>query len=283
MLNEMKSRSAGKKEFIAHSENCFGEKHPLKEHLKNTAAKMQSFAIDEELKNLFYLTGILHDVGKYQDGFQKYIEYGGQKTFHAGIGAYIAKILFGKLIPLQFAIQGHHAGMPDNENRRSNNEHYAQSEGIAKELIIRLHNDLAEIKNIEADLPLLYSKNLLLTECLTRLLFSSLTDTDWLDTERHFIPAKSQARSGSEIDYNELINRLESKFASLPTNGEINKLRTEARVEVINKFSESPGFFSIQLPTGLGKTLTSIHWALLHAKENKLKRIIIVLPYINII
>ncbi|MCL4547859.1 MAG: CRISPR-associated helicase Cas3' [Bacteroidetes bacterium] len=277
------SNNGKMKEFVAHSKNNFGEIHLLKDHLKNTAVRAHSFATDEDLTNLFYLAGILHDVGKYQDGFQNYIEYGGQKTFHAGIGAYIAKILFNKLIPLQFAIQGHHAGLPDNENRRSNNENYAQSEELAQELITRLYNDLAEIKNKEADLPQLYSKNLLLTECLTRLLFSSLTDADWLDTERHFLPEKSQARLESEIDYDELINQLEKIFTLLPIDREINRLRTEARLDVINKFSKPPGFFSIQLPTGLGKTLTSIHWALLHAKENKLKRIIIVLPYINII
>jgi len=51
----------------------------------------------------------------------------------------------------------------------------------------------------------------------------------------------------------------------------------------LSKASRPPGFFSLVLPTGLGKTLTSFHWALQHAKENQLERIIIVLPYLNII
>ena len=122
----------------------------------------------------------------------------------------------------------------------------------------------------------IYSKDLLSAECLTRFLFSALTDADWLDTERHFQIEKYQARTTTELDHEALINILENKFERFSTEGHINKLRTEARTEVAKHYAYQPGFFSLQLPTGLGKTLISLYWALLHAKENKLKRIIIV-------
>ncbi|KAB2847299.1 MAG: CRISPR-associated helicase Cas3', partial [Ignavibacterium sp.] len=80
-----------------------------------------------------------------------------------------------------------------------------------------------------------------------------------------------------------LIAALENEFSKLPIKGKINKLRTKSREETANLSTAPTGFFSLQLPTGLGKTLTSIYWALLHAKKNELNRIIVVLPYINII
>ncbi|MGO9480904.1 MAG: CRISPR-associated helicase Cas3' [Candidatus Kryptoniota bacterium] len=80
-----------------------------------------------------------------------------------------------------------------------------------------------------------------------------------------------------------MLDKLEEVFKQLPTDGIINELRTKARIEVTGSANEVHGFFSLQLPTGLGKTLTSMYWALRHAKHNHLKRIIIVLPYINII
>jgi CRISPR-associated endonuclease/helicase Cas3 len=56
--------------YFAHSENGKGEKHSLKKHLERTAELARSFAPSEELRNMFYLAGLLHDVGKFQDGFQ---------------------------------------------------------------------------------------------------------------------------------------------------------------------------------------------------------------------
>ena len=60
-------------------------------------------------------------------------------------------------------------------------------------------------------------------------------------------------------------------------------MRNDARNQVLQKADMPCGFYSLALPTGMGKTLTSMAWALQHAKKNDLKRIIIVLPYINII
>ncbi len=277
------SENEKKKEFIAHSKNVKGIEHVLKDHLKETAQLMHSFAPTKELEELFYLAGTLHDMGKYQDGFQKYLEFGKPKTPHAGVSAFTAKKLFNKLISLQFAIQGHHAGMPNNSERIGNLEEWDQQEILTEELIKRFTCDIKEVQSFNSAMQQIYSKDLLSAECLTRFLFSALTDADWLDTERHFQIEKYRTRAATELDHEALINLLEKKFATFNTEGHINNLRTEARVEVAKHFALQPGFFSLQLPTGLGKTLISLYWALLHAKENKLKHIIIVLPYINII
>ncbi|MBM4168427.1 MAG: CRISPR-associated helicase Cas3' [Ignavibacteria bacterium] len=267
--------------YYAHSENPRGAKHELQKHLLETAQRAESFAPAEMMKRLFYLAGLLHDVGKFQDDFQEYLEKGKPRTPHAGIGAYIASTLGKQLLPLQFVIQGHHAGLPDNQDRRENNEDYSEDQklvSIVKTRFDELFSSAIGVQKV-ADLP----NDMLLTESLTRFLFSALTDADWLDTERHFSPERFNARESATLKCNSLLNALEKHFAELPTDGKINQLRTKARNEAAKHFAEPPGFFSLQLPTGLGKTLTSVYWALLHARHHNLKRIIIVLPYINII
>ncbi len=266
--------------YFAHSENPFGVKHELKKHLIETAQRAKLFAPAETLQPWFFLAGLLHDVGKFQDAFQEYLEKGRPRTPHAGIGAYIASILGKEHIPHQFVIQGHHAGLPNNEDRQQNNKDYSEEEELVTLVRQRFEEMFPDILPQEGyQLP----KELLQLECLTRFLFSALTDADWLDTERHFSPEKSETRQITILDYDRLLNSLEKEFARLRTEGKINQLRTMARHEAAKHFAEPPGFFSLQLPTGLGKTLTSVYWAMLHARHHKLERIIIVLPYINII
>jgi CRISPR-associated endonuclease/helicase Cas3 len=272
------------KEFFAHSENKEHKRHFLRDHLERTAELTRSFAPSDELTQLFSLAGLLHDVGKYQDGFQKYLATGKPKTPHASIGAYNAYRLAKNIYPLQFTIQGHHAGMPDNADRRSNIEDYEEEEETIGVLYERFKEDFPAFNIPEVLLP---TKDFLQIECVTRFLFSSLTDADWLDTENHFEPERRESRENIRLSQDQLrdhlIEKLKKKFQELPTEGNINRLRTKARDEVASTANEHTGFFSLQLPTGLGKTLTSIYWALLHSKHNNLKRIIIVLPYINII
>ncbi len=269
--------------FYAHSENKVGKWHDLRNHLIATAEGAQSLAPSEDLRALFYLAGMLHDVGKFQAGFQKYLECGQPRTPHAGIGAFIARTLAKQHTALQFAIQGHHAGMPNNQDRKSNNDFHAEQQQSVSELIRQFEKSVPESSTLDIPSQPFAQKDPLLAECATRFLFSALTDADWLDTERHFSLEKSDMRTSRPLSYDVFIEALEKEFEKLPTRGDINSLRTKARNEVAARFAAPTGFFSLQLPTGLGKTLTSMYWALLHARYNKLKRIIIVLPYINII
>jgi len=114
-------------------------------------------------------------------------------------------------------------------------------------------------------------------------LFSVLTDSDRLDTEGHFDPTKLSSRKPPLLTIDSLILKLDHHLKTKSQEGEINQLRNEVRETALKKAIHPSGFFSLNLPTGLGKTLTSMAWALEHAKANKLKRIIIVLPFINII
>lgn len=105
-----------------------------------------------------------------------------------------------------------------------------------------------------------------------------------MDTEAHFSPDKRARRDSQPLLTDAAISLVEAELANLAAKDTpINTLRTQARLHALGKAHEPVGFFSLNLPTGLGKTLTSFRWALEHAKANSLERIIIVLPYTNII
>lgn len=269
--------------YFAHSKNPQGDKHKLEEHLLQTAMLTRSFAPNSQFEMMFYLAGILHDVGKYQSGFQQYLEFGKPKTPHAGLGAFLARTLAREHIPLPFVIKGHHAGLPDKEELVSALELIGDDTERIQEVQTCFRNEFTDFEAVLANVSHDCLKDKLLTECITRLAFSALTDADWLDTENHFRKEISSARTRHQLNHNTMIAALEERFAALPMEGKINQLRTKARNDVVVKHNAPLGFFSLQLPTGLGKTLTSMYWALLHARHHGLKRIIVVLPYINII
>ena len=120
-------------------------------------------------------------------------------------------------------------------------------------------------------------------ELFIRMLFSALTDADWLDTESHFKNAISKLRITKEFSPVLLLEKIEYELIGKSKEGYINILRNHVRNYAISKAKSETGFYSMTLPTGMGKTLASVSWALHHAKHNNLKKIIIVLPFISII
>lgn len=273
-------------EYYAHSENERDEKHPLAKHLKQTANTTEKFACNEEFKPVFKITGLLHDFGKYQPAFQTYLENGGRRGSvpHASWGAGLARKL--KHNEVSFAIDGHHKGLPDRVAWKNDTEEYIRGdepefENIIESFLADIGIQLADLQNLAPGrIP---GADPFQRELFTRYLFSALTDGDWLSTEEHFSPNKIELRTARDLPIDELLATLEEAFSRKPKTGELNQLRNVARGEVVSKAQMPPGFYSLALPTGMGKTLASLAWALRHAKHNKLKRIIIVLPYINII
>jgi CRISPR-associated endonuclease/helicase Cas3 len=270
--------------YYAHSENEQGEKHILAEHLKHTAEYMEIFSCRENFRSLFRVTGQLHDLGKYQPEFQKYLESGGKRGSvpHASWGAGYARIL--GLLESSLAIDGHHKGLPDILHWKSDTEPFKRGDVSEFQNIIKVfvkdtdlnESDLTEPSSLKFTDP---SQR----EVFIRYLFSALTDADWLSTEGHFEKEKYELRNVATLPIDLMINKLEEEFSKKSVEGEINRLRNSSRKHALEKADMTCGFFSLALPTGMGKTLTSMAWALRHAKRNNLKRIIIVLPYINII
>ena len=109
-------------EYHAHSENSRNEKHSLSKHLHQTANFAESFACQENYKPIFKITGLLHDLGKYQPEFQSYLDNGGERGSvpHASWGAGYARLC--RFIEASIAIDGHHKGLPDNSAWKSDTE-----------------------------------------------------------------------------------------------------------------------------------------------------------------
>jgi CRISPR-associated endonuclease/helicase Cas3 len=270
--------------YYAHSENDRNEKHSLLEHLHETARLAEAFSCRESYKLIFYAAGLLHDLGKYQPEFQNYLENGGKRGSvpHASWGAGYARR--NGLLETSIVVDGHHKGLPDNSAWKSDTEPFKRNEVIGFDDVVEAFEKDVGIDQdfIRKDKPPAFTEPLQ-REAFTRYLFSVLTDSDWLSTEKHFDRDTFEMRIGASLPVDEMISNLENEFAKKSKEGEINRLRNEALNEALQKADASCGFYSLALPTGMGKTLISTAWALKHAKKNDLKRIIIVLPYINII
>jgi len=269
-------------DFLAHSQNNEGSLHSLSSHLAGVAEKMVSFTDNPVYKNIFKITGLLHDFGKYQPAFQKYLVEGGRRGSvpHANLGAAFAKKY--RQIEAAFTIDGHHKGLPDKADLQDDCAEFKEPDHILYATIKDVF--LKDIQLQENDLeykPLNVSPAE--RELFIRYLFSALTDADWLDTEKHFNTDVSEKRAAPEFDAEWLIEKLEEEINRKDKEGYINQLRNKVRNFAVNKAEGNIGFYSMTLPTGMGKTLASMNWALQHARHNQFKRIIIVLPFISII
>lgn len=269
--------------FLAHSENSDGKLHNLNDHLCGVKNCIVPWAISHELAKHLSLAALIHDFGKYLEGFQRYIRGKGPSTPHSRWGAMLAKCLQAEEV--SFAVDGHHAGLPDYNKWKD--EHTYTDDDAKKQLEELLYKFMADTGLTQPQLT-----DLLIQsdggprewDIRTRYIFSCLTDGDWLDTEEHFSPHKTALRVHRSLDVEKSIALVDAELNRLSDQSKpINQLRTQARVQALTKASLPTGFFSLNLPTGLGKTLTSFRWALEHAKANNLERIIVVLPFTNII
>lgn len=269
--------------FLAHSENSFGKSHALKDHLRGVEERVTNWACTDKLRKSLVLAALLHDFGKYLDKFQRYLRGKGSSVPHARWGALLAKLL--RSTDVSFAVDGHHAGLPDfnkweYEHTFHDDAINRQVEELFKRFIVDTgltDKNILDLTNSGVEAGREWDIN-------TRYIFSCLTDADWLDTEKHFSLEKSQRREHRILDATTAICLVDSELNRLFDDSKsINELRAKALQQALKKATLPTGFFSLNLPTGLGKTLTSFRWALEHAKANKLERIIIVLPYTNII
>jgi len=284
--------------YIAHIKIIDNNNHAfqyIEDHLKGVADLASQFS--EKFSNSEWgeLIGRLHDLGKYSEEFQKYIKVNSGyeegellgKTDHTSAGAIFAKEKLPKMWPpLAYCIAGHHAGLlnyypelgisGDLRNRLTKQEFYEKIKDIIPEELKQIGN-----LNIPTGKPLPPEQ----IHLWIRMLFSCLVDADFLDTER-FMNPESFAKRGNYKTLKELKVIFDNHIASLSENSpktDVNRIRNKTLTQCIQSGDKKPGFFSITVPTGGGKTLSSMAWALEHASIYNKSRVVFAIPYTSII
>lgn len=287
--------------FWAHSENGngLGVREPLSEHLKHVAASAEEFAAAFGAARQGYLAGVLHDLGKYAEKFQKYLKKQLPRAGdHWSAGSLLALKFGGDygLYPA-LAIEGHHAGLSFlkepgqfwNElvNRLRNADEVTHSR--VDELFKQFSADGLSVPKVENGFSL-NQRHLVAAMLDLRMLFSTLVDADYLETEAHFEGDAQTPRrprpSGPPLDHKRAIQALEDYLQELrksQATDPLNSLRDELQARCREMAGQPPGAYTLSAPTGLGKTLAMLTFALYHAQAHNLRRIIVVMPYINII
>ena len=278
--------------YYAHSDSSEDREywHRLSEHLDGTGARAADFLDAVGGADVGRVAGLLHDLGKYTQEFQDRLS-GGRRVNHSTAGAKVAVDRYGKHLGkmLAFCIAGHHAGLAN---------------GVNGEQITALEARLKD--KIPAPDPI-WEREIALPAALpppslkprdpdaagfcaaffVRMLFSALVDADYLDTENYFARLEEGAKTrGQHPILAEVRGRLNAyldKLAASANASSVNDLRQEVLAHVRGKATEPPGLFTLTVPTGGGKTLTSLAFALDHARHHSLARVIYVIPYMSII
>lgn len=276
--------------YIAHKSDT-GETQSILEHGEGTAKRCHNFGV-EPFKSLLYLTGLVHDVGKYQPAFQ--LRINGEKVIapHAFCGAQEIKKRYGATAPsmlMQYVIAGHHAGLPDAGTKADPAE--------VSSLYGMLKRQGGDVSAFEKELTLGPLDEAALQAYMaegcktpaeaaerfaffTRYCFSCLTDADWLDTEAF---CARENRSSLTADFAQCLAAVDSQLQGFTCKTELQKKRAALQKQVFDHVDTPGNIFLMNMPTGSGKTLASIKFALMRAIAAGKKRIIYVIPYNSII
>lgn len=298
--------------YYAHSaQDKFGNLLPykhwqtLQSHLVNVGEMAAEFARIFGAQEIACQTGQLHDLGKYSEAFNHRL-HGGPPVDHATAGAKIAVERWGNVIGklMAFCIAGHHAGLAngngEGDNRRT----------LKQRLALQFGTDIPALDNLwqqEIKLPQNLPASPLKADAhhpffsyafFTRMLYSCLVAADYLDTEAFYLKLENNAveRGGYpdlntlQHNFNQFINDFRRRIAQAPAqteaekrNAALNHLRSEILDHAVEQAAQAQGLFTLTVPTGGGKTFTSMAFALEHAKWHGMRRVIYVIPFTSII
>ncbi|MDK9706624.1 MAG: CRISPR-associated helicase Cas3' [Desulforhopalus sp.] len=286
--------------YFAHSENNYKHKHLAKGHLSSVSDLAAKFAASTRWKDESSLSGRLHDLGKYADLFQKRLKGEESGLDHWSPGMWVA--LEYHAVAAALAIQGHHIGLQSITNLRNATpanltERHPLNLRLSDTNINRLKDRFSE-DDLKVSKPDSYAvepqkgfQNPVASMLDVRMLFSCLTDADFLDTEAHFEGnelGKRYRASGPTLDIPKAIYALEQfMVGKVRSTSQSDTIVRDARNSlwnmVVSSAEQEPGLFTLTAPTGSGKTLAMLKFALDHAACNGLKRLVLVVPYLSII
>lgn len=271
--------------------------HDLADHLRCVSALAAGFA-REIGADWARLAGLWHDLGKYGSRFQNYIRQASGfeadahirgetgKAPHSTAGAILACDHFkeaGRV--LAYLIAGHHAGLDDwHGGLEARLDLPASREELNEALAENPPTTILAPGDFQPDLRAILGGRDGFA-LWVRMLFSCLVDADFLDTESYMDPDKAAARAGypSMDELRTCFDRHMAEVAGNAPPTPVNRLRADILAQCRAKAAEMPGLFSLTVPTGGGKTLSGMAFALEHARRHLKRRIIHVIPYTSII
>lgn len=264
--------------FYAHI-RADGKKQTVEEHLRGTAELCSCFTSRFAEAERGMLLGYAHDIGKTSFEFQKRLE-NGPKVDHATAGA-VECARIGEMFAA-CCVAGHHGGLPDFGNTRTDPAGTPTLAGRLKkgqQKKIPQYHWSGTLPPAGADPKFqdTYTRSLWI-----RMLYSCLVDADYLDTEAFMSPDPVQRGNYDALPV--LLERLNAYIQPwFPAKNELNKHRCEILEQCLNAASQPQGAYSLTVPTGGGKTVASLAFALKHALEHGMDRVIYVIPYTSII
>ncbi len=302
---------------FAHSSKCEGQPwEPLEDHLLAVASRAAGFCDAFGARELGRLAGGWHDLGKSSLAFQRYVlgAYADEadsdfpeddanplptrvprkRVDHSTAGAQHAE----RTLPapfnnvLAYAIAAHHGRLPDWDAA-------ASDATLPKRLAKRIEplQTLEAVPLSPADPPALISPDYKIDPdrqafqlaLLTRMIYSALVDADRLETERYYFPDRAALRPGKPSPPAELLRQLDHFIVELRAKRQgdlaapVDRHRDAVLADCRSKATLPPGVFSLTVPTGGGKTLASMAFALTHAAHHGHRRVLYALPYTSII
>lgn len=281
-----------KKEYIAHINEYTDAIQTVQQHSFQTAVLCREYAIPA-FKDFLYVVGLLHDIGKYMDEFQKRIRGAQIRVEHSMCGAIAAGELFPNVMGLmmQFCIAGHHSGLPDAGVPNDTAEL-----GTLYGRLKREFSDYSEYKR-ELEIPSVDFgawAEFVAGDCrkdqelqidkfafLTRYAFSCLVDADSIDTA-DFCREEERPRA-LRSDFQACLDRVNARLSAFVCRTNLQKARSALQAQAFRNADRDAEIYLLNMPTGSGKTLASVKIALERALAGKKKRIIYVIPYNSII
>ncbi len=256
--------------------------HDLLEHLEGTAARCEAFA-SSFAPGWGRLAGLWHDAGKYRDAFQKHIGVDSDghcdgRVDHSSVGALIARQCAAD--PLAFLIAGHHGGLKDSESLRRRLD-------SARELLAEAKRDgLPQSMETETLPPR--------PSWMDRIKVNSPFGCDsyfprWSTQISWILSASTEASSGISVDALPLTlyvtdsTAFIDRLAAQKAESAVNAMRARVLKDCQAAANLPPGAFTVTVPTGGGKTLAALSFALRHSVKHGLRRVIVVIPYTSII
>lgn len=265
----------------------------LEDHLFGTGEMAYELGCDAGVSELARAAGILHDIGKYSQAFQSRLHGSNSRVDHSTAGSREILSLFPEQPHRSYAelisycIAGHHSGLPDHGSMV---DIETDATLIARREKKKLNDYSTYSQEIDTSQICFKPLNIHINtrhpgysiSFLTRMIFSALVDADWLDTEIFMNEGESFRGQYAEIgelcrQFNSYLERFNNPQSA------INRRRTETLYKCIEHAAHPPGYFSLTVPTGGGKTLSSMAFALNHAVKHGLKRVIYIIPFTSII